>query len=104
MGETIKIAQGETQTYKVISLDVWGNQREGFEVNAAYYTGLEVDLPEYATDEEIIQQLKSVGYLKKGLHTKSFQIDGEPDFTMYVDHQKFGPVCHLENKNRSLAK
>jgi hypothetical protein len=34
-----------TETYEVISLDVWGNECDGYDINAAYTTGRRVELP-----------------------------------------------------------
>lgn len=40
-------------TYEIVDYDVWGNTRDGYEVNAAYNTGCYVDIPDNATDYQI---------------------------------------------------
>lgn len=51
-----------SHTYKVYSLDVWGNIDDGFEVNDRALIGT-VDLPQDSTNEDILNILKE-DYLK----------------------------------------
>jgi len=78
-----------TRTYKIIDYDVWGNNKDGYEVNAAHYTGCEVTFDDSATNRQIVTALKACGYLRKGLHWRSLKIDGElageTNFTLYVN-------------------
>ena len=90
------------KTYKIKSYDVWGNKTDGYEVNDVFHTGLEIELSEQDcyNDRTIIKKLKDIGFLKKGLHTKSFEITGEPGFSLYLTCVKacfggFYPVCQL---------
>jgi hypothetical protein len=46
-----------TTTYQVITYDVWGNAREGFEVNAAYTTDTYIEVSESTSDRAIIAVL-----------------------------------------------
>lgn len=87
------------QTFEIISYDVWGNERDGYEINDKHNTGLTVSLPEHATDKQIIDALKKE-YLCSGLHTKTFSIDGDPDYSLYIERTINGkqtgyPVCEL---------
>jgi len=77
------------KTYKVVSYDVWGNKKDGFEVNEAHYTSFTVELSEDATNREIVKALKDCGYLKKGLHTKSVRIDGD-EYCIYFSDARNG--------------
>lgn len=74
--------------YQLINLDVWGNARDGFEVNAAYSTNTYVELPLEATDAEIIKILKDEGLIKKGIRASSVKIEGEPEYSLYFYHAK----------------
>ena len=78
------------KSYKLISYDVWGNAKEGFDVNDAHYTGLTVELPNDATDRQIVKALKVCGYLKKTLKTKSVHIHGDDEFAIYFDDARNG--------------
>ena len=44
--------------FEIINYDVWGNSQDGFEVNAAYSTGIFVDISENDTDKTILKKLK----------------------------------------------
>lgn len=46
-----------TTTYQVISYDVWGNSRDGFEVNAAYTTNTYIEVSESTSDRAINRRL-----------------------------------------------
>ncbi len=81
-------------TWTVCSLDVWGNERDGYEVNNIFRTEFDdLYISEDTTDKEIIQFLKRIGYLKKTCKDSKFDIDGD-DMFMYIDYCG-QPVCHL---------
>lgn len=46
-----------TTTYQVISYEVWGNARDGFEVNAAYTTNNYIEVSESTSDRAINRRL-----------------------------------------------
>jgi hypothetical protein len=69
-------------TYRLISFDVWGNENDGWDVNDAHYTGINIELDEDCTDKDIVKALKKCGYLKKTLKTKSVRFDGD-DYCIY---------------------
>lgn len=62
------------KTYQWIEYDVWGNKRDGYEVNQSFTTSVEVSLPDGASDRQILQALKHAGILKRGIHLKSVDI------------------------------
>ena len=99
--------------YQVLSLDVWGNARDGFEINAVYRTRDEVEctavLKRYnegrpgefyqyePLDKYMVRALKEAGLLRKGTHVSSLAIDGENDATLYIEDARTGePLWHLE--------
>ncbi len=87
------------RTYEIISYDVWGNPADGFEVNNAYRTGIFIGISENDSDKTILEKLKEVGFLKKTVKYICFEIDGDLEYSLYVDHvsQKNGryPFCEL---------
>ena len=94
--------------FELINYDVWGNPQDGFEVNNAYSTGIVIDMNENDTDKTILKKLKEVGFLKKTAKYICFEIDGELDFSLYINHVtiKDGayPLCEIrrlgnENNN-----
>lgn len=82
--------------FKVWSYDVWGNEEEGYIVNDRSETDITLCISEDASDRDIIKALKTTGFLKKGLHYDKFIIDGENDYTLYIDYGDHYPVCELE--------
>lgn len=58
-------------TYTVYNLDVWGNEEEGYDLNAWYNAGV-IEVPAGADDTQIIAELKAQDYLS-------------PDADVYAD-------------------
>ena len=84
--------------YRLIDyFDVWGNAKEGYEVNNLCTFAI-VDFRNYPpTDTDILKKLKSIGYLKKTCRLASI-VDtglGDADFIDYED-RKGRPVFRLE--------
>ena len=90
--------------YELYSYDVWGNNREGYEVNDLYYQcTIEIDNEshEWTTDKQIIQALKKEGYLKKNARFSSFEIhDGESSLYITYNTNKCSgyPIYELRRK------
>jgi len=81
--------------YRVFSLDVLGNVRDGFEVNDRSERGA-LMVPENATDNQIIRALKEKNLLNKKCRFSSFIIDGDAQ-KLCVDARKSGePLYQLE--------
>ena len=79
-------------TYKVLSIDAWGNENEGYEWNNWFNAGT-IELPENPTDQEILKCAFDAGYIT--------QIDGgdvEDDQFNYVivDKKSREPLFAIE--------
>ena len=59
--------------YEIITYDVWGNARDGFEVNNAFTTGRVVEIDPNASDRAI----------NRALNARGVRWDGDPDYTLY---------------------
>lgn len=53
------------KVYEIFSLDIWGNQKDGYETNNIYNIGFFIEADEFPPTEKIIKILKKEGYLKK---------------------------------------
>lgn len=84
-----------TMAFEVIGLDVWGNRRDGFEVNDARRTGRVVRLPADATDDQIVAALKAAGEIDASVRRAGIEIDDDAGGTIYVGH-KGRPEFQLE--------
>lgn len=76
--------------YRVYTYDVWGNEKDGWDVNDVYQTSDYVDIPDSPTDAQIITALKKEGLIKPRIHTKSIGIDGEPGYSLYITDARNG--------------
>ena len=92
----------KTYIYNLYTYDVWGNARDGFEVNDRFLDTRGIEIPEKivrSPNKALIQELKRQGFIKKRLHASSLEIEGEGDFTLYFNdvRQKVGfkPVMEL---------
>lgn len=72
--------------YTVHGLDVWGNRRDGFSVNDVYPSHATIELPDDATDKQIIQALKDIGDIRPNFRFASFDIEGEIGYGLYVTY------------------
>lgn len=72
--------------YEIISYDVWGNARDGFEVNNAFHTGEFVELDGQESDYTI----------NRRLGVRGVTWDGDPDYTLYGTLKRNGmPAMEL---------
>jgi len=83
--------------YELITYDVWGNKKDGFEVNNAFSTEEVLVITEDATDRDIIKGLKTIGFIKKGVRYSSIDIDGEDGYSLYLTYTAgtWYPLCEL---------
>jgi hypothetical protein len=88
--------------FEIIDYDLISEDNFSYSVNAAYNSGIIIELEENFTDKEIIRELKRIGYLKNNLRYNNFSICGEFDYTLYIEHSTskcFTPVLELRNCN-----
>ena len=78
--------KSQTIQYRVYTYDLWGNSRDGFEVNDVYRTGTIVDIADDTSDRAINRRI--------GAHGVTW--DGEHGYTLYGTAKSNGrPVCEL---------
>lgn len=65
--------------YEIISYDVWGNAKDGWEVNDAHRTGDFIDLPDDASDKQIRQALYRQAGFSRGILSMKIEQDGSGD-------------------------
>jgi hypothetical protein len=82
--------------FDVWTLDVWGNAREGFEVNDRSRLRERLFVRRDSSDKELLKALKDAGLLNKRCHFKSFSVHGD-DAQLFIDSRKTGePIYQLE--------
>ena len=83
--------------FRVYILDVWGNPKDGFEVNDRSGCGT-IDLPDNYSDQDLIQALLDADILASfsGTIKEKFEIDGD-DTWLSIDSKKdMRPLLQLE--------
>ena len=91
--------------YTVHPLDVWGNAREGYDVNDVLPSQGNVFIFDDATDEEIVRALKEEDFIDKGIHTRSVSIDGERGYDLYIGEARTNkPVYELRHVRPDVNK
>ena len=106
----------KTVKYDVWSLDVWRNETDGFDVNDRSCFQRDVEFPtthktynegtpqefsdNWPTDQQIIDKLIEIGYFKGSVKLADVDIDGDPNYSLYIDDSKNGrPLCQIENSD-----
>ena len=75
------------RTYEVITYDVWGNAKDGFQVNDVFRTGRTIELDENASDYAI----------NRTLGVRGVAWTGVPEFTLYGELKRNGrPALELQ--------
>lgn len=52
----------DVERWEIVDLDVWGNSEDGYEINDIFKTGIFIELPKNASDEELRKALREAGY------------------------------------------
>jgi hypothetical protein len=91
--------------FEVITYDVWGNSKDGYEVNDCFKQGT-VEIPEKVfefkgpadlgkMDSRLMKALRKADVFDR-IQTRSVDIEGEPSYTLYFTRRKDRyPLCEL---------
>jgi hypothetical protein len=71
--------------YQIVFYELWGNSKDGYEVNDTFPTSETVIIGETATDEEIVKILTDYIIGLDSVNISDICIDGEPEYTLYVE-------------------
>jgi hypothetical protein len=76
--------------------DVWGNKKDGWEINNMCEEG-RLRIHEDYTNKEIMQALKGFGFLKNTVRINQLEFDHLHDFGIEIYQKKdMKPICRLE--------
>ena len=73
--------------FRLYDYDVWGNEKDGFNVNDVFKTSTTVELNEKMSDRQIVNALKKEWVIKKGVQFRSIDIDGDFEYALYFDYK-----------------
>jgi hypothetical protein len=84
--------------YKLINYDLTSDG-ESWSVNDAHYTSIELEIAEDESDADIVQKLIECGFATELLEDVDVEIDGDPDYSLYVNAEDpdkgMVPFCEL---------
>lgn len=85
--------------YKLIDYyDIWGNEKEGYEVNNLCTWITDIEIADDATDADIINYLKSINFISEKATTETVELDGD-DFYIELTEKETGyPLGRLERE------
>lgn len=103
----------KTVKYDVWSLDIWGNAKDGWDMNDRSCHARAVEFPtthkvfnegkesEFSTDhptgQQILDTLIEIGYFNESATTDTITIDGDCEHSLWLEQSADGyPVCQLE--------
>ena len=98
-GPTTKKVYAPMLHYKVYTYDVWGNARDGWEVNNVFFDST-LDIPKVKMDgsaKELFAYLRKINFLNYRFKSSLVSIDGESDYTLYFTY-KDKPVFELRRE------
>ena len=72
--------------YRIITNEIWGNNRDGFKVNDCRDTGRTISIVKSDSDTDIIRKLKTNGTINKACRFSSFIIEGETDYGLSITY------------------
>lgn len=91
------------EEWDVISLDVWGNAQDGFEINDMRRAGT-VMLPKDATKAQIVRAMKRENWLKSSVRSARIEVDdfGDDEYgQIALEDSKTGePIYHLKRDTK----
>ena len=61
--------------YRIIVLDVWGNEEEGWEVNQWFYTNTYIDIRKDWDNEDLLKELKGACLLRECVTVEMIAIE-----------------------------
>jgi hypothetical protein len=81
------IGRSNGRSFRWYSYDVWGNEKDGYEVNNVFRTNDVVFIPNVVkTDKALITYLMNIEFLSPKLNRKLMEIDGD-EYVIYFTYK-----------------
>jgi len=92
--------------YRLYTYDIWGNKKDGYEVNDAFASDITVDIAPDDQEETIIKKLRAEMPVqqRRRRQSKDFRIEGgdTPECFIWITHKRV-PFCELRPE-KEVAK
>jgi hypothetical protein len=83
--------------YDLIEYEVWGNKRDGFEINDCFRVMKGIEIDDNDTDKDIVKKLKEVGYLKNTVRMNQMVIERNSESMIeFYERKDYKPSFNLE--------
>jgi hypothetical protein len=92
----------QSNEWRLYTYDVWGNARDGFDVNDVFKTSTILEFSDNASDADIVKALKKAGYLRKGIRTSSIKFDGDDETIYFSDARNGRPEGELRREKKEI--
>ena len=85
------------KTWSLVNyFDVWGNAKEGYEVNNLYREFDDLHISDDITDGELIKYLKDIGFFGKSAGLNTIIVENIGDMIEFSRKRDYKPLCRLE--------
>jgi hypothetical protein len=84
--------------------DVWGNRKDGYEVNNLCEDAIVNFDSEYPTESEILKKLKEIDFFKKTVRLRSIRFDHNCGEMIEIEDRDGMPICRLETLKYEMEK
>lgn len=76
--------------YRLYTYDVWGNRKDGFEVNQVFRTSTVIEIPDPIQHKDFVAILRKEGIIKPRVRATSVEIDYACEDVFYVTDARDG--------------
>jgi hypothetical protein len=87
--------------YNILAIDVWGNKKDGFELNSAYTTNLVANISPTAKDVEVIKAIrKACGHRADA---RGYVCSVNDEYYIAIDCAKTGQPCYRAERSHEQS-
>lgn len=80
------IGRSDGRSFRWIYYDVWGNKKDGWEVNSAFRSNDVVFIPNDLSNKALTTYLKRQGFFKSSVRSNLVEYDGD-EYTIYITYK-----------------
>jgi hypothetical protein len=78
--------ESKGRPFRWVYYDVWGNKKDGYEVNQAFRSNDVVMIPDGISDKSLTTYLKKQGFFKSSVRSNLVEYDGD-EYTIYITYK-----------------
>jgi hypothetical protein len=78
--------------FEILSIDVWGNAKDGFTINQSFHTGVFVEIPDNMSDKDAGKLIRKACGHRGDVRAYAIQAD---EFMVELSDKRTGKPCYL---------